>query len=42
VLTDDRDIITGLDASQMDEERLWMETQKYYPFEDREGDVHLD
>jgi len=26
----------------MDEERLWMETQKYYPFAEREGDVHLD
>jgi hypothetical protein len=32
-----RDIIAGLDASQMDEETLWTETQKYYPYADREA-----
>lgn len=38
----DREIIAGLDASQMDEETLWTETQKYYPYADREGELHLD
>jgi hypothetical protein len=42
-LTDiSRDIIAGLDASQMDEETLWTETQKYYPYADREGQLHLE
>jgi len=26
----------------MDEETLWTETQKYYPYADREGELHLD
>ncbi|ORX95501.1 ammonium transporter AmtB-like domain-containing protein [Clohesyomyces aquaticus] len=42
VLATDEDIIAGLDASQMDDETLWAPTQKYYPFEDREGNIHLD
>jgi hypothetical protein len=37
-----RDIIAGLDASQMDEETLWTETQKYYPYAEQEGELHLD
>ncbi|KAF2833738.1 Rh-like protein/ammonium transporter [Ophiobolus disseminans] len=42
VLAEDKDIIAGLDASQMDEETLWTETQKYYPYADREGELHLE
>lgn len=42
LLTSYRDIIAGLDVSQMDEETLWTETQKYYPYADREGELHLD
>ncbi|KAF2846332.1 Rh-like protein/ammonium transporter [Plenodomus tracheiphilus IPT5] len=42
VLAEDKDVIAGLDASQMDEETLWTETQKYYPYADREGELHLD
>lgn len=42
LLTHYRDIIAGLDASQMDEETLWTETQKYYPYADHEGELHLD
>lgn len=41
-LTCYRDIIAGLDTSQMDEETLWTETQSYYPYADREGELHLD
>ena len=37
-----RDIVAGLDASQMDEETLWTETQKYYPYAEQEGELHLD
>lgn len=41
--TDNRDIVAGLDATQMDEETLWTETQKYYPFaEEGEGELHLE
>lgn len=42
LLTYTRDIITGLDASQLDEETLWTETQKYYPYAELEGELHLD
>jgi Amt family ammonium transporter len=44
VLAEDKDVIAGLDAAQMDEETLWTETQKYYPFAEREGngDLRLD
>lgn len=41
-LTCIRDIIAGLDASQLDEETLWVEAQKYYPYADGEGELHLD
>lgn len=41
-LMNDRDIIVGLDASQMDEETLWTETQKYSPFAEPNGELHLD
>lgn len=37
-----RDIIAGLDAGQMDEETLWTETQKYSPFAEPNGELHLD
>lgn len=42
LLTLHRDIIAGLDASQIDEETLWTETQKYYSYADRERELHLD
>ncbi|RAR11646.1 Rh-like protein/ammonium transporter [Stemphylium lycopersici] len=42
VLAEDKDIILGLDASQLDEETLWAETQEYYPYAEREGELHLD
>lgn len=44
VLAEDKEIIVGLDAAQMDEETLWTETQKYHPFAQQEGngELHLD
>lgn len=42
MLTYNKDTIAGLDARQMDGETLRTETQKYNPFANRKGELHLD